>query len=202
VKLAFESSATPASVAFGTNEGIHSKSFEGGRGRELLAVTQELLARHGKNLQEVQSIVVGVGPGSYTGLRIACAAASTLGYALKIPVSGICSLEACALSAPFGEDVHFLLDAYRKEVYHACYRRHAHSIEVVTPPQVVACQDADQFVPEGAHLVGDPSFVSHRVDILSEHLTPTAEQLLQFVDLGHEHAPLQPIPLYLRNQGA
>jgi len=93
---------------------------------ELLATTiRDGLAQGGWALSDVTRIGVGVGPGPYTGLRVGIATAQTLGLALNVPVTGVCSLDVIALQhadrqPPDGE---FLVvsDARRHEVYWARY---------------------------------------------------------------------------------
>ncbi|MBS2030574.1 MAG: tRNA (adenosine(37)-N6)-threonylcarbamoyltransferase complex dimerization subunit type 1 TsaB [Deltaproteobacteria bacterium] len=92
----------------------------------------ELLAKAGKSLADLSGIVVGTGPGSLTGLRVAHATAKGLAYALRLPVVGISSLEALACDAPPGpERVVPVVDARRGELYAGVFRRHADRVEVV-----------------------------------------------------------------------
>ncbi len=58
-----------------------------------------LLTAHGKTLRDVTGFVVGLGPGSFTGLRIGLATVKGLAYALKVPVAGVSSLAALAHEA-------------------------------------------------------------------------------------------------------
>ncbi|MDR1355953.1 MAG: tRNA (adenosine(37)-N6)-threonylcarbamoyltransferase complex dimerization subunit type 1 TsaB [Propionibacteriaceae bacterium] len=72
----------------------------------------------------LSAIGVGVGPGPFTGLRVGIAAAETLGFALGIPVIGVCSLDVLAAQyADFGAESAFVVtvDARRKELYWAEY---------------------------------------------------------------------------------
>lgn len=60
---------------------------------------QDTLKDAGLTISEIDGIVVGIGPGSYTGIRIAVTTAKTLAWSLKIPVVGVSSLEGTALGA-------------------------------------------------------------------------------------------------------
>lgn len=75
--------------------------------------------------EELQGVVVGKGPGSYTGLRIGVAAAKGLCYALDIPLLSVSSLEALAQAAgdvaPRDSYIIPQIDARRMEVYTAVY---------------------------------------------------------------------------------
>lgn len=97
------------------------------RHAEVLAPAIESVVRDAdSSLAEVNDIVVGTGPGPFTGLRVGVITATTLGFALRVPVHGVCSLDALAHAyaagpAPATEFV-VATDARRKEVYWARYR--------------------------------------------------------------------------------
>ena len=73
----------------------------------------------GGDLSRVDALAVGIGPGSFTGLRIGLAALKTIAYARKLPLAGASSLHALALSASTGGLVVPTLQARRGELY-AC----------------------------------------------------------------------------------
>lgn len=101
-------------------------SAERGSGRRVLEAAHGLLASVGMDASAIGRVVVGVGPGGFTGLRIGIATALGLGQALKVPVDGVVSLEALALgihrSAPEAAVVVPVLDARRRELFAAAYR--------------------------------------------------------------------------------
>ena len=70
---------------------------EPGAGRRVLEAVHGLLSSVGASVDDIDDIVVGVGPGGFTGLRIGLATALGLGQALGVPVTGASSLEALAL---------------------------------------------------------------------------------------------------------
>ena len=78
------------------------------------------LADGGKTMADLDAVVVGCGPGPFTGLRVGMATAAAYGQALGIPVHGVCTLDAIA-RATRGE-VLVVTDARRREVYWARYR--------------------------------------------------------------------------------
>src|SRR5699024_4889318 len=78
--------------------------------------------------EDLDAVVVGRGPGPFTGLRVGMVTAASFGHALGIPVHGVCSLDAIAAEAggqagpvPQGEFL-VVTDARRREVYWARYR--------------------------------------------------------------------------------
>lgn len=68
-------------------------------GEELLARLDDVLAEAGTNRRALTGVVVGTGPGSFTGLRIGLAMAKTVAYTLRIPIVGLSSTRALALAA-------------------------------------------------------------------------------------------------------
>lgn len=68
-------------------------------GEELLGRIEEALAEIGAGRRDLTGVVVGTGPGSFTGLRIGLATAKTIAYALGIPIVGVSSTRALALAA-------------------------------------------------------------------------------------------------------
>ncbi len=87
----------------------------------------ECLAEAGAELADVSGIVVGMGPGPFTGLRVGLVTARVLGAARGVPVHGVLSLDGLALAAcvrldlPEGTRLLVATDARRKEVYSAQY---------------------------------------------------------------------------------
>lgn len=91
-------------------------------GELLLPAVDRVLADAGLRLDAVTGIVVGVGPGPYTGLRVGLMTADTFGLALGVPVHGVCTLDGLAYESGIeGGPFVVATDARRKEVYWARY---------------------------------------------------------------------------------
>jgi hypothetical protein len=117
--LAIDTSTSRTSVAIIDGDTVVFSGFRDGataHGPSLPALVQEALA-----VSEVNEVVVGMGPGPFTGLRVGIAFAQSFALAREIPVRGVCSLDAIA--AQINEkDFIITVDARRKEVYWARYK--------------------------------------------------------------------------------
>jgi tRNA threonylcarbamoyladenosine biosynthesis protein TsaB len=99
-----------------------------GHARYLLPLISELLERSGTGWEEIETLAVGVGPGTFTGLRIGIATARALSRARRIPLVGVSTLESLALGPRLDPrlpaDIDTLLsviDARRGEVFAASW---------------------------------------------------------------------------------
>lgn len=87
-------------------------------------------------------VIVGIGPGSYTGLRVGIATAQGLARASDAPLLGISSFEALAFGALApGEEAAVALDARAGRFYFARYRRLASEVEVLEPPRALLADE-------------------------------------------------------------
>lgn len=95
------------------------------------------VADSGLSFGDIDAVVVGCGPGPFTGLRVGMATAAAYGHALGVPVHGVCSLDAIARQTTGA--VLVVTDARRREVYWARYRDGVR----VGGPDVSAAADVD-----------------------------------------------------------
>jgi tRNA threonylcarbamoyladenosine biosynthesis protein TsaB len=109
------------------------------RAVRVLADAHELLSRNGFRSRDIGRLVVGTGPGSFTGTRIGLATARGLALALDVPAAGVSTLAALAAGAPGALPV---VDARRREVF-----------ALASSPICVRPEDLD--VAPGTVCVGD-----------------------------------------------
>lgn len=91
-----------------------------GHATRLLDLTDGLLARAGLRFDQLERIAVGVGPGTFTGLRVGLATARGLSQSLSLELAGVSSLHALAVAVP-ARPVLSVLDARRGEAFAAAY---------------------------------------------------------------------------------
>lgn len=180
----------------------------------LLPLVEETLEAGGARRGDLTGIVVGRGPGPFTGLRVGLVVARTLATVLEVPLYGVVSLDALAQQAvqeataagSAAESIAVALDARRREVYHARYRhgeagdlRRTDGPAVATPAdvaeQLTAC---DQLVGSGTALY--PELLPATQDLAhvdaGQLLTVADHQLARGDDLAETS------PLYLREPDA
>lgn len=147
----------------------------------------------GLTMSDLDAVVVGCGPGPFTGLRAGMATAAAYGHALDIPVYGVCSLDGIGVRTT-GETL-VVTDARRREVYWARYRDGVRTHgPAVNAPAAVEPGPARAVAgsPEHAALFGLPVW---------EPAHPTPAGLVAAVlDWSRDPEPL--VPLYLRRPDA
>ncbi|WP_344072812.1 tRNA (adenosine(37)-N6)-threonylcarbamoyltransferase complex dimerization subunit type 1 TsaB, partial [Prauserella alba] len=142
----------------------------------------EAVAEAGITLADLGAVVVGVGPGPYTGLRAGLVTGAALAHSLGVPAYPVCTLDAIA--ADSGGVALVVTDARRREVYWATY-------------------DAAGARTDGPH-VGPRAEVPEPAGRLADHEQPSPVGIVRAVAsnvlAGREPGPLT--PLYLRRPHA
>lgn len=127
--LNIDTSGDTASICLSENEQLIDLGFNESRNDHaswLHPAIETMLKNNGLTTSHLQAVSVSIGPGSYTGLRIALSAAKGLCYALNIPLITIDTLKMMAFAVqPEATDLICpLIDARRMEVYTAVYNKH------------------------------------------------------------------------------
>ncbi|MBE2250380.1 MAG: tRNA (adenosine(37)-N6)-threonylcarbamoyltransferase complex dimerization subunit type 1 TsaB [Myxococcus sp.] len=99
----------------------------------LPGVIEALLSKHGLTMKEVTGLVSGLGPGSFTGLRIGLSCLKGLSYALRVPLVGVSSLQALALDGPDETELLCVSVVKKNELYLGRYRRGGDVVTALEP---------------------------------------------------------------------
>lgn len=124
--LAFETSAKAASVAIVEDESLISESYQNTgltHSQTILAMAESMMASCGLSPKDIDAVAVAGGPGSFTGVRIGVAAAKGFAWGRELPLYGVSTLEAMALSlGQHSGIVCAAMDARRNQVYNALFQ--------------------------------------------------------------------------------
>ncbi|MFD9794818.1 tRNA (adenosine(37)-N6)-threonylcarbamoyltransferase complex dimerization subunit type 1 TsaB [Streptomyces sp. NPDC059070] len=170
-------------------------------GELLLPAVHQVLGEAGLKLDAVTGVVVGVGPGPYTGLRVGLVTAATFGSVLGVPVHGLCTLDGLAYASGIEEPFVVATDARRKEVYWARYddfRTRVGEPSVDRPDDIAERVAGVPAVGAGAVLY-PAVFPDGRAP---EHQSAAALASLAAERLAAGAEFLPPTPLYLRRPDA
>jgi tRNA threonylcarbamoyl adenosine modification protein YeaZ len=160
--LAIDTAASRTSVVVIENgHVVFNESRDGAmsHGPALPELVQAAIEKH-----EITEVLVGMGPGPYTGLRVGITFAQIFAWARNIPVRGFCSLDAIAaqVSEP---DFIVAIDAKRKEVYWARYKK---GLRVEGPAVDLPAVVAARGIKVVSDLFPDPQFFTSLSDEVSE----------------------------------
>ena len=164
--LALDTSTNLCSVAVVSGENVIElqRDLPRAHNQHILAMVDEALG--GRSLDSIDLIACGVGPGSFTDIRVAVGVAQGLGWSLDIPVLPVCSLASQAQSVPLpvGTCILSVMDAQIGQVYWAWFEvTTAGLIElgapsVSSPAQVLGPNgESLEQMPSGVMLIGDGS---------------------------------------------
>ncbi len=215
--LAFDSSTLALSVACCAGDRIAARAEHVGQGHSerLLPLVDEVLREAGVALADLDAIAFGAGPGSFTGVRIACGVAQGLALGAGVPLVPVPTLAALAQTAferHGARRVIACLDARMREVYVAAYERDGEGWRTVLepavlPPAEVHAPDTGAWFGAGDGFAAYPELAAQLA--LATHdaaIAPDARALVtlalprlaagEAVDAAHA------LPLYVRHRVA
>ena len=214
--LALDTSTEYCSAALA----LGGRTFERGElagqthSRLVLAMVDALLREAGVALAELDGIAYGEGPGSFTGLRIACGVVQGLALGASLSVVGVGTL--LAMAAGSGADRAIVcLDARMNEIYHAAYEKHDGEWRALCDPSVCAAASAPA-VPGGGWLGCGSGFRAYREALEARYaaqlaavdpdLYPHASDIARLAEARFANRESMPpehaAPVYVRNKVA
>jgi tRNA threonylcarbamoyladenosine biosynthesis protein TsaB len=227
--LAMDTSTSVGSVCVGVGSRVVAQRMIHGQGShsaDLIPTIGGVLTEAGADLSELAGLVVGAGPGSFTGVRVAAATAKGLAHALDIPLWAVSSLEAGAAAVDIDEAElaalseeerawprYVLFDARSDRVYGACYRPVERGFEVLIAPHsttigAVLSDDLpiSVFAGDGAQKHADEIRGAGLTLLPAPFGMPTAAGLLRAVADSPPREPVEDVarwqPEYLRPSSA
>lgn len=151
--LAVEFSSEQRSVAVAVDGIVRGSAVEkASRNTPAFKLIEQSLAGAGFEREEIECLAIGLGPGSYTGIRSAIALAQGWQLALPVKLLGISSVECLAADAQsqgsFGR-VNILVDAQRNEFYHASYEINEKECQQISSLKLMGVEELRlKFSPE------------------------------------------------------
>jgi tRNA threonylcarbamoyladenosine biosynthesis protein TsaB len=221
--LALDTSSTSCSVAVKIDEATIERYEEQPREhtRLLLPMIKAVLQESGLTLPELDAIVLGNGPGSFIGMRIAASVAQGLAYGSGlniVPVSSLAAVAAEVFAKGDAAEVVVTQDAHMSEVYLGIFARGCDDLPVAAMPERLQVQDgieelnndaAGPRIAAGAGWQRYPELLARniaRLDTVSDALHPSARYLLglgaQSLESGLSIGPADLMPAYLRQKVA
>jgi tRNA threonylcarbamoyladenosine biosynthesis protein TsaB len=212
-RLALDTSTDRATLALEVGVEIYTAEQYGVRqhASTLLPMIQQLMQQADLKFNELDEIVFGCGPGSFTGLRVTCSVAKALAYAHDLPLCPINSLHAIAKGTDNIDSEYKLvmLDARMQEVYWGVFAKDL----LITPLQVSSISAIHVDLPGKIILtgVGFDEYLAQMPQELQQRIIhtytvyPDASMMLQCTDGCERINAAQAQPLYIRNnvtQGA
>lgn len=212
--LAIDTATERASVALSINGDVRSEEQSAQRQHAhlLLPMVERLLAEADLSLSQLDAIAYGRGPGSFTGLRIACSVAKGLAYAHDLPLFPVSSLAAIANEVgqrhaiPKNAAVLAVLDARMNQLYWACFTDFINEVEehVSNVGDILPSADTPLILAG----VGYEAYLQQLSSTLQARITsyftvyPKAQAMIRLALTGKIKAvsAAEALPVYIRNQ--
>lgn len=181
----------------------------------VLPWSDELLQQAGIAKRDLDAIAVGIGPGAFTGVRLAVSLAQGMALALELPVVPVSTLACIAQAQAHDGPIAVLMDARMGECYAGFYRKTDGVVSAIAPERLLKPEQIE--LPFAGDWIGVGSALSSYAAQLPQELMaafqridaaslPQPEALLQLAEYGFRHgaavAPERIEPAYLRDKVA
>jgi tRNA threonylcarbamoyladenosine biosynthesis protein TsaB len=204
--LALDASTAVTTVALARDREVLAEISTTGRGasQTLLWAVQDALELAGEQLDSVELVLAGVGPGTFTGIRIAAATARALSAGTGAALAKNSTLDALAASAlSCSDDVLAVLDAKRGQVFARRFSR-------AGPTTGIYCAGPEELSVDGESLLVGDGAVRYREELAGlGRIPPENSPLHRVTAAGHvvsaNLAPVSPedlVPIYVREPDA
>ena len=179
--------------------------------RDLAAVSAALLAEVGVAPRTVKGVIVGIGPGSFTGLRVGIMSAKAFAYATGCELIAVPTFEAIANRAPIDVTVDVVADALKRTIYVQRFHVAKTKIKSINELKIVSVEDwraalpADVWVTGPGTAIYDESIPKMQPRVAEPDRLPTIRSLF---DVSRTKSPLDRAamialePIYLRGSSA
>lgn len=215
--LALDTATSRCSVALLTGGRVFAsvRDVEQRHTEFLLPMVDALLAEHGVALERCDAIAFGAGPGSFTGLRVACGAAQGLAFGVDRPVVPVGNLDATALEAftlePDATSVAVVLDARMGEVYCNAFARDGETVRALGVARLASPADACAYAErEGVAMLAGSALEAYAAAFsgfaglrqIEAHASASSIARLARAafDAGHTVPAAEAAPLYVRDR--
>lgn len=209
--LALDSSTDAGSVALWRDGAVIERHCTPGQpsSATLLPLVSALLAETGVAYADLDAIAFGAGPGSFTGLRVACGVAQGLAFAHGLPVVPVGTLDAMAYAAGASR-VAVCLDARMNEVYFGLFVDGVASSPIgVYPPDQVPLPEAGSWIAAGNAMAAYPRLHERLAPIVSgfrDEVLPSAGAVAALaaprLTRGEGIDAAEAVPVYVRDKVA
>jgi tRNA threonylcarbamoyladenosine biosynthesis protein TsaB len=161
----------------------------------LAPAIKRVLDEAGWRPADLEGIAVGIGPGSFTGLRVGLAAAKAMAYVLGLRIAGVPSLDAAAWSAAAKGPVAVALDAKRGMIYAGLYEKSPDRLKVISKSSLTTLAAFEKKIPKNAFRAGSGLPGAPEAAVSAE-----AVAVLGAIAFSKKSAyfPADLLPLYLR----
>ena len=123
---------------------------------DLIPEIDKLLTKNSINIKDIDAFCVGLGPGSFTGLRIGLTTMRGLSFALSKPIVGIPSIDAIAINViEFNDKISVIIDAKQNKLYHRDYIIKNNKIIPKTKMVLIAREDLIRQAKPNTLFIGD-----------------------------------------------
>lgn len=203
--LALETATNVCSVVFCDDEGsMHEYRTEqrGSHSEKLFLSVQELQKEHGFSIPDLDAMIVGEGPGSYTGLRISASAVKGFLFQTNVPLYGVNTLASFAMQAvsenPDAKTIHSIIDARRVHIYHQKYSFSDGKLRSEDKIEVLPIENFENMLRAGDTVIGtglnriDQEIIAKAQSYDADKIT--AKSLVRLYQEGWEHFYYQADP--------